>query len=63
MTRVARHVRLRLDSVHDRWGMLAPEWMFVLDKIAAEIMQRLDGARELPPLPQNYARASTHYPT
>lgn len=45
--RLAGHVRLRHDPVRDRWVMLAPERMFVLDHAAAAIVQRVDGVRDV----------------
>ena len=42
-----RGVRLREDTARGRWVVLAPERMFVPDKIALEVLKLLDGARSL----------------
>jgi pyrroloquinoline quinone biosynthesis protein D len=36
-------VRLHFDGRRDRWVILAPERLFVLDAIALEILRRCDG--------------------
>ena len=36
-------VRLHFDGRRDRWVILAPERLFVLDEIALEIIKRCDG--------------------
>lgn len=36
-------VRLHFDGRRDRWVLLAPERLFVLDEIALEILKRCDG--------------------
>lgn len=40
-----RGVKLRFDKARDQWALLAPERAFVLDAIAAEILQLVDGER------------------
>lgn len=51
------HVRFQLDRVGDRWVVLAPERMFVPDDIAVEILQRVDGARNVAALSAELAEA------
>lgn len=36
-------VRLHFDGARDRWVLLAPERLFVLDPIALDIVKRCDG--------------------
>ncbi|MDR3516742.1 MAG: pyrroloquinoline quinone biosynthesis peptide chaperone PqqD [Azospirillaceae bacterium] len=50
------HVRFQHDPVRDRWIVLAPERMFVPDDIAAEILQRVDGARTVATLAGDLAQ-------
>ena len=38
-----RGVRLKFDRARERWVLLAPERVFVLDAIAREIVRRCDG--------------------
>ena len=38
-----RGVRLHFDQPRDRWVLLAPERLFVLDPIALDIVKRCDG--------------------
>ena len=38
-----RGVRLTFDRTRERWVLLAPERLFVLDQIAHEIVRRCDG--------------------
>lgn len=45
--RLRRGVKLRFDATRDTWVLLAPEKAFVLDAIAAEILKRVDGARDV----------------
>lgn len=45
--RLAPHVRLRLDSVRDRWVVMAPERMLVPDEIAVEVLRRVDGRSQV----------------
>jgi pyrroloquinoline quinone biosynthesis protein D len=41
--RLPRGVRLRHDSVRQRWVLLAPERIFEVDDIGVEILRRCDG--------------------
>jgi pyrroloquinoline quinone biosynthesis protein D len=41
--RLPRGVRLRNDSVRNRWVLLAPERIFEVDDIGVEILKRCDG--------------------
>ena len=45
--RFAPHARLHHDRAGQRWVVLAPERMFVLDEISVEVLQRLDGQRSV----------------
>ncbi|MBA2661338.1 MAG: pyrroloquinoline quinone biosynthesis peptide chaperone PqqD [Bradymonadaceae bacterium] len=42
-----RYVRLGFDQLRACWLVLAPERMYVPDKIALEILKRLDGVRRI----------------
>lgn len=42
-----RGVKLRFDGVRDAWVLLAPERLFLLDEIAVEILQVIDGVRTI----------------
>lgn len=44
---VPNGVRLHFDRHRDRWVLLAPERLFVLDAIAYEIVKRCDGSATL----------------
>lgn len=41
--KLPRHVQLRFDDTRQQWLMLAPERVFVPDRIAVEILQLCDG--------------------
>ena len=41
--KLPRHAKLRFDEARNKWIINAPERVFELDEIAAEIMQMLDG--------------------
>ena len=41
--KLPRHAKLRYDQARKKWIINAPERVFELDEIAAEIMQMLDG--------------------
>jgi pyrroloquinoline quinone biosynthesis protein D len=41
--RLPRGVRLRNDTVRDRWVLLAPERIFEVDQTGVEILKRCDG--------------------
>lgn len=43
-----RGFRLRHDEVRGKWVVLAPERLFVLDGVAAEVLQLVDGERAVP---------------
>lgn len=45
--RLPKGVRLKHDKTRERWVILAPERMFVLDEIANAVMQEVDGEREV----------------
>jgi pyrroloquinoline quinone biosynthesis protein D len=41
--RLPRGVRLRHDTIRNRWVLLAPERIFEVDDIGVEILKRCDG--------------------
>jgi pyrroloquinoline quinone biosynthesis protein D len=41
--RLAGHVTMRFDEHRDRWVILAPERVLMLDEIAVEILKRCEG--------------------
>ena len=41
--KLPRHAKLRYDEARKKWIINAPERVFELDEIAAEIMQMIDG--------------------
>jgi len=41
--KLPRHAKLRFDEARKKWIINAPERVFELDEIAAEIMQLIDG--------------------
>ncbi len=43
-----RGFRLRHDAVRDAWVVLAPERLFQLDEVAAEVLKLVDGIRSVP---------------
>jgi coenzyme PQQ biosynthesis protein PqqD len=45
--RLPHGVRLKEDTVRNRWVLLAPERVLEPDEIAVEIIKRCDGARTL----------------
>ena len=42
-----RGVRMRRDEARARWILLAPERIFEIDDVAANVLQLCDGARDL----------------
>ena len=44
---LGRGVRLRENKADGSWVLLAPEKMFELDQISAEILKRVDGERSV----------------
>ncbi|MEM7425109.1 MAG: pyrroloquinoline quinone biosynthesis peptide chaperone PqqD [Pseudomonadota bacterium] len=44
---LGRGVRLRQNRADGSWVLLAPEKMFELDQVSAEILRRVDGERSL----------------
>lgn len=42
-----RGVRFRFDEVRQAWVLLAPEKLYLPDEIAVEILQRIDGVRDI----------------
>ena len=45
--RFRRGIKLRQDAARGGWVLLAPEKAFMLDAIAAEILQLVDGERAI----------------
>jgi pyrroloquinoline quinone biosynthesis protein D len=45
--RFANGVRLHHDRARERWIVMAPERMFVPDETALEVLQLVDGARDV----------------
>ena len=41
--KLPRHAKLRFDEARKKWIINAPERVFELDEIAAEVMQLIDG--------------------
>ena len=41
--KLAAHVTMKFDQHRDRWVILAPERVLMLDQIAAEVLNRCDG--------------------
>ncbi|HUC45474.1 MAG TPA: pyrroloquinoline quinone biosynthesis peptide chaperone PqqD [Hyphomicrobiaceae bacterium] len=44
---LARHVKMRHDSVRNRWLILAPERVFTPDSVAVAVLQLCDGKRSV----------------
>ena len=44
---LSRHVRMRHDTVRDRWTILAPERLFTPDATAVAVLQLCDGTRSV----------------
>ena len=44
---LATHVKMRHDSVRDRWLILAPERVFTPDSVAVAVLQLCDGSRSV----------------
>ena len=44
---LAPHVKMRHDSVRDRWLILAPERVFTPDFVAVAVLQLCDGSRSV----------------
>lgn len=56
--RLADHVKLRFDSIRQRWVVMAPERMLLPDEVAVEVLKCCDGAT---PLGQIIARLAADY--
>jgi pyrroloquinoline quinone biosynthesis protein D len=41
--RLADHVTMRFDEHRERWVILAPERVLILDEVSVEILKRCDG--------------------
>ena len=54
--RFASGVRLHYDKARERWVVMAPERMFVLDETALEVLRLVDGARSLDDIAQALAQ-------
>ena len=54
---IPRGVRLRFDKVRDRWFLLGPERVFEPDDISVEILQRIDGHRDVAAMTKDLAQA------
>jgi pyrroloquinoline quinone biosynthesis protein D len=52
-----RGVKLRFDKQRDRWVLLAPERLFVLDDIALEIVKRCKGEATIDEISDDLARS------
>ena len=50
-------VRLRFDRAGDAWALVAPERVFQLDPVAAEVMRRVDGVHSLETIVEELARS------
>jgi coenzyme PQQ biosynthesis protein PqqD len=55
--RLPRGVRLREDKVRSRWVLLAPERIFEIDGIGAEILKRCDGKATIADIASDLAKA------
>ena len=59
-----RHAKLRYDEARKKWIINAPERVFELDEVAAEIMQLVDGLLSIDGIVKNllkkYKEASEH---
>ena len=53
---IPRGVRLRFDKVRDRWFLLGPERVFEPDDISVEILQRIDGFRNVAAMTKDLAQ-------
>jgi len=53
--KLPRHAKLRFDKPRDKWIILAPERVFELDPIAAEVVQLCDGTTPINQLVDNLA--------
>ena len=51
-----RHIKLRHDSVRDRWTILAPERVFSPDPVALAVLQLCDGRRTVDDIAQELTR-------
>jgi pyrroloquinoline quinone biosynthesis protein D len=47
-----RHIKLRHDTVRDRWTILAPERVFSPDPVALAVLQLCDGRRTVDEIAQ-----------
>jgi coenzyme PQQ biosynthesis protein PqqD len=54
--RLPRGVRLREDKVRGRWVLLAPERIFEIDGIGAEILKRCDGKATISDIASDLAK-------
>jgi coenzyme PQQ biosynthesis protein PqqD len=55
--KLPRGVRLREDKARNRWVLLAPERIFEIDAIGAEILKRCDGKTALSAIAADLAQA------
>ena len=60
--KLPRHAKLRYDQARKKWIINAPERVFELDEIAAEIMQMLDGALSIKQIVDKLAIKFTNAP-
>jgi pyrroloquinoline quinone biosynthesis protein D len=51
-----RHIKLRHDTVRDRWTILAPERVFSPDPIALAVLQLCDGGRTVDDIAEELTR-------
>jgi pyrroloquinoline quinone biosynthesis protein D len=51
-----RHIKLRHDTVRDRWTILAPERVFSPDPVALAVLQLCDGRRTVDDIAQELTR-------
>ena len=54
--KLPRGVKLRFDKQRERWVLLAPERLFVLDNIALEIVKRCEGEASIDEIAGDLAR-------
>ena len=60
--KLPRHAKLRYDEARKKWIINAPERVFELDEIAAEIMQMLDGTLSIKQIVDKLAIKFTNVP-
>ena len=54
--KLARHVRLKHDAVHQQWLLLAPEKILTPSETALEVLQLCDGIRTVQAIADELAR-------